>query len=114
MGASPIWPRPRSSAGGVAHAGEAQGILAMRRLRAHPPLACHGRHLAAFYVAWAPLAAPSGRSCDDRALDKTRYAPFAVASTEGEFVSQIRAMGVLPGHGLASSRSSPPDRRRRR
>ncbi len=48
------------------------------------------------YVAWAPFFSGAERALllTIRALDKTRYAPFVVAGTEGEFASQIRAMGV--------------------
>jgi glycosyltransferase involved in cell wall biosynthesis len=48
------------------------------------------------YVAWAPFFSGAERALllTIRALDKTRYTPFVIAGTEGEFASQIRAMGV--------------------
>ena len=48
------------------------------------------------YVAWAPFFSGAERALllTIRALDTTRYEPFVVAGTDGEFASQIRSLGV--------------------
>jgi len=47
-------------------------------------------------VAWAPFFSGAERAMllTLRSLDPSRYVPFVLAGTEGEFASQVRAMGI--------------------
>src|SRR4029453_15446690 len=51
------------------------------------------------FVAWAPFFSGAERALllTLRSLDPSRYTPFVLAGTDGEFASQVRAMGVLCG-----------------
>jgi glycosyltransferase involved in cell wall biosynthesis len=48
------------------------------------------------FVAWAPFFSGAERALllTLRSLDPSRYTPFVLAGTEGEFASQVRAMGI--------------------
>jgi glycosyltransferase involved in cell wall biosynthesis len=48
------------------------------------------------FLAWAPFFSGAERALllTLRALDRSRYEPVVLAGTEGEFASQVRAMGV--------------------
>jgi len=48
------------------------------------------------FVAWAPFFSGAERALllTLRSLDPSRYAPFVLAGTDGEFVAQVRAMGI--------------------
>src|SRR5437762_6774127 len=48
------------------------------------------------YLAWAPFFSGAERALllTLRSLDPTRYVPYVVAGTDGEFATQVRAMGV--------------------
>jgi len=48
------------------------------------------------YVAWAPFFSGAERALllTLRSLDPTRYTPCVLAGTEGEFASQVRALGI--------------------
>jgi glycosyltransferase involved in cell wall biosynthesis len=51
------------------------------------------------FVAWAPFFSGAERALllTLRSLDPSRYTPFVLAGTDGEFASQVRAMGVPCG-----------------
>jgi glycosyltransferase involved in cell wall biosynthesis len=48
------------------------------------------------FVAWAPFFSGAERALllTLRSLDSSRYTPFVLAGTDGEFASQVRAMGI--------------------
>jgi len=48
------------------------------------------------FVAWAPFFSGAERALllTLRSLDPSRYAPVVLAGTEGEFVHQVREMGI--------------------
>ena len=48
------------------------------------------------YVAWAPFFSGAERALllTLKALDPSRYRPYVLVGTDGEFVSQVRALGV--------------------
>src|SRR5204862_6062670 len=48
------------------------------------------------YLAWAPFFSGAERALllTLRSLDPARYAPYVLAGTDGEFATQVRAMGV--------------------
>jgi glycosyltransferase involved in cell wall biosynthesis len=51
------------------------------------------------FVAWAPFFSGAERALllTLRSLDPSRYTPFVLAGTDGEFASQVRAIGVPCG-----------------
>src|SRR4051812_35002441 len=48
------------------------------------------------FLAWAPFFSGAERALllTLRSLERTRYEPVVLAGTDGEFVTQVRAMGV--------------------
>src|ERR1700730_11351192 len=48
------------------------------------------------YLAWAPFFSGAERALllTLRSLDPSRYTPFVLAGTDGEFASQVRTMGI--------------------
>src|SRR5436309_706319 len=52
------------------------------------------RHV--LFVAWAPFFSGAERALllTLRSLDSSRYLPHVLAGTEGEFASQVRALGI--------------------
>src|SRR6266496_1002421 len=48
------------------------------------------------FLAWAPFFSGAERALllTLRSLDRSRYEPFVLAGTDGEFASQVNAMGI--------------------
>src|SRR6266545_7393753 len=48
------------------------------------------------YLAWAPFFSGAERALllTLRSLDPARYAPYVLAGTDGEFVAQVRKLGI--------------------